>query len=45
MRLQDDTVLPKLSSVISILVLIALSIALILIFWKTFRFTKNLNHI
>jgi hypothetical protein len=43
MRLQDDQVLPKVSSILSILVFIALTTALVMIFWKVYRLTKNLN--
>ena len=35
----------KASSIVSILVFIVIMVALIIIFWKVFLLTKNLNHI
>jgi hypothetical protein len=43
LRLKDEEKVPKLSSVISIIILISLIIALVLIFGKVFILSKNLN--
>jgi hypothetical protein len=43
LRLKDEEKVPKLSSVISIIILISLIIALVLIFGKLFKLSTNLN--